>query len=75
MITIKGKCGIEVSMIADSLSPTDKRISTIEVICHRWILAELSKHRTMSMNFQSSRAVPVQDIIKSVTTNPNFTNL
>jgi len=70
LTTIKGKCGIEVGVVADSLSPENKRITTIEITCHRWVLAELSKHRTMSMNFQSSRAVPVQDVIASVRENP-----
>lgn len=46
-------------IIADSISPTGHRLTTIEARMHRWVLAEFNTHRKLSRNSASSRAVPV----------------
>lgn len=46
-------------MIADSVSESGNRVSTFEVICHRFVLAEFNTHRVFSRNSASSRAIPV----------------
>lgn len=67
---VKGKCGIIARIVADSISEQGKRITTFEVEHHRWILAEINKHRMLSNNYQSSRAVPVSKIIEQIKTSP-----
>lgn len=67
---VVGKNGIVARVIADSVSPVFGRITTFEVEHHRWILAEINKHRMLSNNYQSSRAVPVSKIIDQVVSNP-----
>lgn len=47
---------IKARIIADSVSPTGHRITTMEVTFHRFILAELNTHRAFSRNSASSRA-------------------
>lgn len=47
-------------VIADSVSPTGDRVTTIEVTTHRFILAEFNTHRAFSRNSASSRAIPYQ---------------
>ena len=43
---------------------------TMEVEFHRFILPEMNTHRVFSRNYQSSRAVPVENTIDQVKTNP-----
>lgn len=57
-------------VVADSLSPTGSRVTTIEARIHRFVLAELNTHRAFSRNSASSRAVPVARMIRSVETDP-----
>lgn len=45
-------------VIKDSISPTGKRLTTMEVTGHRFILAEFNTHRAFSRNSASSRAIP-----------------
>lgn len=61
---------IDAKIIADSVSPEGKRLTTIEVNFHRFILAELNTHRVFSRNYQSSRAVPIEKMIEQVRDNP-----
>jgi hypothetical protein len=42
----------------------------MEVEFHRFILAEINTHRTLSRNYQSSRAVPVSKMLEQVESNP-----
>lgn len=46
-------------VIKDSLSPLGVRLTTIEVVIHRFVLAEFNTHRMFSRNSASSRAIPV----------------
>lgn len=67
---VKGKHGIVARIVADSISPTGKRITTFEVEFHRWILAEINTHRLLSRNYQSSRAVPTERLLEQIINNP-----
>lgn len=51
-------------IIADSLSPQGHRLTTMEVIMHRFVLAEFNTHRVFSRNSASSRAIPAWKIRK-----------
>lgn len=45
-------------VLKDSVAPTGKRLTTMEVTGHRFILAEFNTHRVFSRNSASSRAIP-----------------
>lgn len=47
-------------IILDSISPDGDRLTTMEVVCHRFMLAEFNTHRVFSRNSASSRAIPVK---------------
>jgi thymidylate synthase ThyX len=49
---------IYAKVIADSISPRGDRLTTMEVQCHRFVLAEFNTHRAFSRNSASSRAIP-----------------
>lgn len=53
-------------IIADSISPEGVRLTTMEVVMHRFVLAEFNTHRSFSRNSASSRAIPVQKQIDKV---------
>ncbi len=57
-------------IIADSLAPSGKRLTTMEVCFPRFILAEFNTHRQFSRNSASSRAIPTEKIIARVMENP-----
>jgi thymidylate synthase ThyX len=57
-------------VIADSVSPEGQRISTLEVVMPRVLLAEMNTHRVFSRNSASSRAIPTHKQIRSVIENP-----
>lgn len=61
---------IYAKVIADSVSPTGSRLTTIEAQFHRFILAEVNTHRAFSRNSASSRAIPTAKLIEQVRTNP-----
>lgn len=50
--------GVEAKVIADSISESGHRITTIQVKMHRFVLSEQNTHRSMSRNSASSRAIP-----------------
>lgn len=56
-------------VIADS-SFSNSRLITLEIELHRFILPEFNTHRSISRNFQSSRAVPVKQMIEQVRNDP-----
>ena len=60
---------IYANVIADSIY-NGKRLTTMEVNFHRFILPQLLTHRNFSRSFSSSRAVPIQKMIDSVRCNP-----
>jgi thymidylate synthase ThyX len=58
-------------IIADSYSAINgKRITTFELVYPRFIHSELMTHRLFSRNAMSSRAVPIQKMIKQIRNNP-----
>ena len=61
---------IEAKIIADSISAAGKRITTMQVKFHRFILPEFNTHRVFSRNFSSSRAIPTTKLLEQVRTQP-----
>lgn len=61
---------IEAKVIADSISEAGKRITTMQVKFHRFILPEFNTHRVFSRNFSSSRAIPTSKLIEQVRNDP-----
>lgn len=62
--------GIEVKIIADSISAAGKRITTFQLKYQRFFHSELMTHRMLSRNASSSRAIPVAKIISQVWNDP-----
>lgn len=56
-------------IIADSISHGD-RLTTMEVVIHRFVLSEFNTHRVFSRNSASSRAIPALRQIRRVTEDP-----
>lgn len=61
---------ISAKVVCDSLSPAGVRLTTLEVVMPRIILAEFNTHRVFSRNSASSRAIPVEKMIEKVMTDP-----
>lgn len=61
---------IEAKIIADSISPTNARLTTFQLRYPRFIHAEFMTHRLFSRNASSSRAIPVNKIIQQVLDDP-----
>jgi thymidylate synthase ThyX len=60
----------EAKIIADSISPTGIRLTTLQVTFPRFLLAEFNTHRAFSRNSASSRAIPVKKRIQQVMADP-----
>jgi thymidylate synthase ThyX len=56
-------------ILADSIA-NNVRLTTLEVVMPRIVLAEFNTHRVLSRNSASSRAIPVEKRIQSVKKNP-----
>lgn len=61
---------ITARVIADSISPQNKRITTLELVYPRFIHAEIMTHGLLSKNSASSRAIPAAKKRASVLANP-----
>lgn len=61
---------IEAKVICDSISENGKRITTLQVKFHRFILPEFNTHRVFSRNFSSSRAIPTSKLLEQVRNDP-----
>lgn len=57
---------IEAKMIEDSTAPNGVRLTTLQLRYPRFIHAEFMTHRVFSRNASSSRAIPVEKIIRQV---------
>jgi hypothetical protein len=57
---------ITAKIIADSVSPTGIRMTSLEIEYPRFILAELNTHRMLSKNSSSSRAIPVKTMLQHI---------
>lgn len=58
--------GYDAKILADSISPAGHRLTTFEVTFPRIVLAEFNTHRIFSRNSASSRAIPVEKMVKRV---------
>lgn len=65
-----GSIMIDVKIIADSISAEQKRITTMQLKFHRFILPEFNTHRVFSRNASSSRAIPIAKILDQVKNDP-----
>lgn len=57
-------------IILDSISPDGARLTTMEVVMHRFVLAEFNTHRVFSRNSASSRAIPYSKMHARVDSDP-----
>lgn len=57
-------------VLKDSVSPLGIRLTTLEVTFPRIVLAEFNTHRVFSRNSASSRAIPVEKMLKRVQDDP-----
>ena len=62
----------EAKIIPDSISPEGVRLTTFQITCHRFVLAEFNTHRVLSRNSASSRAIPVEKRLQQVYEDPVF---
>lgn len=62
--------GITAKVICDSISLEGKRITSLQLKFHRFILPEFNTHRVFSRNASSSRAIPVSKMLDQVRNNP-----
>lgn len=60
----------DAQVLADSVNPWGDRLATLQLTYPRSIHSELLTHRMFSRNSASSRAIPLQTMIKNVTTSP-----
>lgn len=60
----------EAKVLADSISPRGKRLTTLEVTFPRYVLAEFNTHRMLSRNSASSRAIPVSKQLERIMNDP-----
>jgi len=61
---------ISAKVIEDSISLDGARLTTLELVYHRYIHAEFMTHRMFSRNASSSRAIPTHKLIEQVRNNP-----
>lgn len=57
-------------IILDSINQQGNRITTMEVVMHRFVLAEFNTHRVFSRNSASSRAIPAKKMIRKAQIDP-----
>jgi hypothetical protein len=61
---------ITAKIVADSISPSGCRLTTMSLRYPRMIHAEFMTHRVFSRNASSSRAIPVEKMIQDVMDDP-----
>ncbi len=61
---------LNVKIVADSISGSGVRLTTVECVYPRFIHAQLMTHRVFSRSASSSRAIPVTKLIEAVETTP-----
>jgi len=57
-------------VVCHSKAPNGEELITLEIELHRFILPEHNTHRSLSRNFQSSRAVPVLKQLEQICNDP-----
>lgn len=63
------KTNITAKVICDSISEQGVRLTTFEIEYPRFILAELNTHRQLSKNSSSSRAIPINKMLRTIEDN------
>lgn len=63
---------IRAEVIADSMSPQGIRLTTLQLRYPKFIHGEFMTHRVFSRNASSSRAIPVERLIKDVLDDPVY---
>lgn len=63
---------IEVEILADSVNPAGRRLTTFKFKYPRFIHAEVMTHRTHSRNAASSRAIPFSKLLAMVNEDPAY---
>lgn len=58
------------SILADSISDSGVRLTTFQLTFPRFVLAEFNTHRMFSRNSASSRAIPVEKMLRQVKEDP-----
>ena len=66
--------GFSAKVVCDSVSPNGQRLTTLEVVFPRMILAEFNTHRVLSKNSASSRAIPAVKQLRKILDNPYVPN-
>lgn len=61
---------IKAEVIADSVSPEEVQLTTVQYRAPRCILAEINTHRVFSRSARSSRAVPTTKLLAEVENDP-----
>ena len=61
---------IGAKIVADSMSANGQRITTMQLVYPRFIHSEFMTHRVFSRNASSSRAIPVEKIIRAIRETP-----
>ena len=61
---------ISAKIVTDSINKKGDRITTMEVVMPRFILAEFNTHRLFTRNSASSRAIPFKKMVEMVKNNP-----
>lgn len=62
--------GYACKIIEDSITQFGVRLTTFEITYPRFILAEVNTHRMLSRNTASSRAIPVEKLLRRVLDDP-----
>lgn len=70
MVEIKGKAGIVVKVLADSINEQGNRLTTFELIYARLIHSEILTHKMLCSNSASSRAIPFAKMAEQLTALP-----
>ena len=60
----------DAKVLADSVSPAGRRLTTLEATFPRFVLAEFNTHRVFSRNSASSRAIPIFKQLRRVLEDP-----
>jgi hypothetical protein len=71
-LTARSEATITAKILADSLHPNGKRLTTVELTYPRCIHSEFMTHREFSRNAASSRAIPMQKMLAQIMNNPFF---
>lgn len=70
MIEIKGKHGVVVKIVCDSISEAGIRLITYELVYQRMVHSELLTHGMLVRNAASSRAIPFNKMAEQLTARP-----